>query len=430
MVPINQDNLVQLNETFHNSNSSFHIIYGANKSGKTTFIRDFMVKKSSVYFSGFSSTAKILFPTYIEVINRKFKLKQSSRYYNTFESILSLLTEQTINEKTAIIFDNFQELIKIDKNVLNILVKYWDTTFKKQQITLICTLNNLQYQEYFDILSPKIISLEQFPFENIQKKPVLTHTDKFYIYSIFGASSYFLSFYNTKLELTKNVYQIVFQPNSPFYNYGFEYLQKDFSDIGTFSSILHAIAIGKHKIGQIAEFLDVKSTYLTRYMKKLQDALIIKKELPIKQNYTYSKYGRYYISNHFLRFWFCYVYPNKNSLDIKKHTPVLKKLDTTITQFIITPTYKNYIIKRIESNPLKYLGFSPHTFGPWWDNNGNNIDLVAYDDEHIVFVNILWETKEKAILQYNHLKEMSTYIETTKKKNYIIISKQTYLNNL
>lgn len=429
MIPINQDELIQLNEYYHQNTSSCFCIYGSSKSGKTTFLRDFIIKKNFLYFEAYNATSSLLFDFYINIINKKFHTKHSSRYYNSFESILSLLNEQEYKEKTAIIFDNFHEILKVDKNAIEDLIKYYTKSFKKKSIQLICTFNTTQYKEKFNKINTKSIFLKPFAFQAIEEKAALSPTDKFYIYSIFGASSYFLSFYNTKIELTKNVYQIVFQPNSPFYNYGFEYLQNEFGEIGTFASILYAISIGHHKIGQIAEFLDLPSSYLTRYIQKLQDKMIIKKELPIKKTNKTSKYGRYYINDNFMRFWFCYVYPNISYLNIKRHTSILKTVDNTIITNIITPYYKRYITDLIVKNPSKYLGFQPNTIGPWWDNMGNNIDLIAYDDNEIVFINIYWETKEQAMLHYDSLRNMSTKFKTKLKISYLIISKNSYLSS-
>ena len=429
MVPINQDDLQKLNVDYHNNESNIWCIQGSSKSGKTTFIRDFIVKKEYLYLGGYPSNGKVLFANCITQLNKKYKLKHSSRFYDTFESILSLINEIIFKEKTAIIFDDFHEFLKVDKNALSDLLKYWNKYLSNKPLLLLFILNNSQQKDFLIKNNIKQIHMNEFSFTFLRNKPVLTPTDKFYLYSIFGNSNQFYTFYNTKLELTKNVYNLAFQPASPFYNYGFEYLKKDFSDIGTFCSILYAISIGNNKIGDIADFIGLKSTYLTRYIQKLLDFMIIEKQLPLTNTKSNSKFGRYFIKDHFLRFWFCYIYPNRMLLDIKRHTSILNDLDKTIQENVLIPSYKKYITNLIQSDPIKYLGFEPTKFGPWWDNNNNTIDLVAFDEEQIVFINILWDSKENAVLQYPHLKEMSTCFSSSLKRNYIMISKNTYLNN-
>ena len=431
MIPINQNDLLALNKAYHSHNSSLHFIYGATKTGKTTFIRDFIVKKNIIYFNASAMSNGLIFSSFANTINKKFKLKNSLLLYNSFEHILNLLLEQDISEKITIIFDDFNQLIKIDKNALDKIMKFWTNEFSKRNVQLIILSSNILELEHIKKIKTikNIIFLEEFPFENISNKAALTALDKLYIYSIFGTSNYFLSSYNTKLDFIKNVYQISISPNSPFFNYGFDYLKKDLGEIGTYTSILYAISKGNNKLGDIASFLKFKSTYLTRYIQKLQDMFIIRKELPITQTYSFSKYGRYYINNPFLKFWFCYIFLNQSTLLMKKHQSVLKEIDETVIENILTPTYKKYIKNIIIEDPIKYLGFVPTTIGSWWDNNGNYIDLVALDNNQITFIKVLWQTSDMAKIHYASLKQMSDNFKTTLQKNYIIISKNTYLNN-
>ena len=430
MVPLNQNDLLELNKQYHSANSSLHFLYGAIQSGKTTFIRDFVTKKNYIYFSTSATLSSVLFSNFAKIINKKFKLNNSTSLYNSFEKILYLLNEQTIKEKLIIIFDDFSLLQKIDKESLNTLLTYWQKELKHKHIQLIISsaiLPDVNKLNKIKKLSSTIIYLDDFYFDEINNKASLTPLNKMYIYSILGGSHLLLSSYNGKIDFIKNIYKIALVPNSPFFNFGFDFLKKELGDIATYSSILYAISKGNHKLGDIAKFLNLKSTYLTRYIQKLQDLMIINKQLPINQTHTFSKYGRYYINNHFLRFWFCYIFQNIPFLQMRKYQPVLKEIDNTVIQNIITPTYKKYIEDMIKQNSLKYLGFIPTQIGPWWDNNGNEIDLIAFNNEQITFIKILWENADIAKIHYGDLKYMSNHFKTTLKKNYIIISKNTYL---
>jgi len=433
MIPINQDDLIALNEAYHSPNSTIHFMFGRSRSGKTTFLRDFIVKKNYIYFSSFSSIETIIFPSFVETINKKFRIHNSSTYYDKFEKILTLLDEQNIDEKIAVVFDNFEELSKIEKNSFELLLKFWEKSFSKKSIMLIVSSSILPADKNYkkiEKLTERTFFMESFPFLYIQNRAGLTATDKMYIYSIFGASSYILSYYNTKNDFIKNIYQLTFSPSSPFFDYGFSYLKKDLNEIGTFASILYAIAMGNNKIGDIANALKLKSTYLSRYIEKLQEMMIIRKELPLSKEQIFSKYGRYYINDNFLKFWFCYIYPNIGNLELKKHLPVLKELDDTIIQNILTPAYASFMKELVFQNPEKFLGFIPNKIGSWWDNFGNNIDLVAYDNKQIVFMMIVWENKEVEQIHYNRLVEMANNFKTILKRNYLVISKNSYLESL
>ena len=430
MTPLNIDQLLLLNETYHSPHASFHTIFGGFKSGKTSFIRDFIIKKNYIYFGTFGGCETILFPHFVEVINKKFKIHNSSTYYDQFEKILTLFDEQIIDEKMAVIFDNFEELMRIEKNALALLLRFWEKSLSKKPLQIIL-LSSSQfgtpfYKKYEKYLQNRIF-LEPFSFEHIKNKPNLTPRDRFYIYSVFGSSSYLVSHYNPKIEFVKNIYHLALNPSSPFFDYGINYLKRESNDTGTFASILYAIANGNNKIGEIATLLKLKSTDLSRYIERLQQLMVIKKELPLSKNFTFSRHGRYYICDNFLRFWFCYIYPNLDNLELKKHPPVLKMIDETIIQKILTPTYSTLAKEQIKKEPKRFLGFIPHTIGTWWDNNKNYIDLIAYDNKQIIFVLILWEEEKEISNKMIALKESAEHFPTILHKVYKIFTKEDCL---
>ncbi len=45
----------------------------------------------------------------------------------------------------------------------------------------------------------------------------------------------------------------------------------------------------------------------------------------------------------------------------------------------VQSSYKKYIKEYINNNKRETLGYEPTNIGSWWDNNGNVIDLIAYD---------------------------------------------------
>jgi len=230
MIPINQNDLLILNKNYHSINSSFHFIYGSHLSGKTNFIRDFVVKKNYIYFHSSLMNKNLLFSNFTQIINKKFKITNSLYLSDTFEKILLLLSEQDFKDKLVVIFDNFITLTKIEKNAIEILLKDWNNKLKKKHIQLIVINSSL----YEDSINKKILKvtnhniyMEKFSFDNIPSKSSITKLDRLYIYAILGSSNHLLSMYNIKLDFIKNIYKIALVPTSPFFNYGFDYLKKN-----------------------------------------------------------------------------------------------------------------------------------------------------------------------------------------------------------
>jgi len=432
MYEINQKELKELNHSYHNETSSLHFIYGATKSGKTTFLKDFVVKKNYLYLTCTNTSKYIQVSNFARIISKKFKQQFIQSYFNEFSDILDLISKQVFNDKFLIIFDDFHNMLKIDKNELNKLLSSWNKELKEKNIQIIITSSVIfdeKAHKKLKLFEKNTFFLDKIPFENIKKKKNISTLDKLNLYSFLGSSDYLLNYYNTNEEFIKNIYKIALIPSSPFFKYGFDYLSQNISDISTYNSILYAIANHNNKISDIASFLNVPSTYLSRYMQKLIDLMIITRELPINDNFKNSKYGRYYINDHFLKFWYAYVFDNLSFLEMKKHSSVIKQIDETYLQNIVEPAYKKYILDLINQDPQRYLGYEPKKIAPWWDNN-NKIDLVAYDSANITFINIVWDNAQAAKLKYSELQNSTVNYKTSLKRNYIIISKNSYINSM
>ena len=87
-------------------------------------------------------------------------------------------------------------------------------------------------------------------------------------------------------------------------------LQNEVQEVGTYFSIIKAIAAGNRKLGQIGGVLETKVTNLTRPLKTLVDLDILEREVPVTEEKPETcKQGQYKIKDNFLAFWFQFVFP-------------------------------------------------------------------------------------------------------------------------
>ena len=256
----------------------------------------------------------------------------------------------------------------------------------------------------------------------------MNRLDQLYVYSLLGTTATNLKFYNPKIEFTENIYNLFLSSNSYLFDYGIRILKAEISDIGTYSSILYAISKENTKVGDIALFLDVKSTHLTRYLQKLIDMMIIEKIVPVGEDKNSSKFGRYKIIDNTLKFWFSYIYPNLTALQQNRVKEVIKQIEDEFISKTVFLSYKSCIKEFIYKDKESILGYEPNAIGSWWDNQNNTIDLIAYDKKQITFVQILWEDKDVAKISYGKLKTASEKFETSLEKKYVIVTKDTFLN--
>ena len=153
-------------------------------------------------------------------------------------------------------------------------------------------------------------------------------------------------------------------------------------------SIIKAIADGNHKLGKIASVLGQETSALTPYLSTLADLGFIEKRTPITEKKPEkSRKGLYFISDHFIRFWFRYVYPYKGELELDNMQIVLDEINKDFIEKFVAFAYED-ICRDIFANLCKKeaISFIPSRIGSYWRNDldgDTEIDVMAVDHQNM-----------------------------------------------
>lgn len=427
MFSYREKELTILSNDFSMPNSSFNFIFSRRKVGKTTLINNYIKNKYSFYVCFIEMTTTLFFQNLQNSLEKFFDKKIEK--IESFEELLTIFTKERLEEKLVLVFDDFHNLIKVDKSALNSLYKFWNKELKNYNIQIIISssiCSSDRDDEYIYKKAANIIKLQTLNYSIIKDMiPELDKKELMYVYSAYGTNPQYLSTYDSKKDFLLNIKEKFLTYDSFLFNEGMNILKKDLTDIATYSSILYAIALGNNKIGDIADFLNLKSTYLTRYLQKLVDIMIISKHIPINDDIKKSKFGRYEIEDNFIKFWFCYVYPNYSTLQRGDLYTVISHIRVDFNKRLVKYSYKNHIYNIVSQDPYKFLGFVPKKIGRWWNNRDTQIDIVAYDSKDIIFCDCKWLENEKIEQSYNILNIKSNKFKTTLNKKFIIFSKNS-----
>ena len=406
--------------------ASYNFIFGRRKVGKTSLINEYIKEKNALYISCTEMIPSLLYNQLAQIIAKFFEKKLNDKI-STFEELLELINEYNVEEKVILVFDDFQNLIKQDKTILKTFYAYWTKKLKYKNLQIIF-LSSLKTSDKNDAIvylnASNSIFLKSLNFHIIKTLlPNLNKNDLMYVYSAFGTNPQYLELYDQKKDFILNIKDNFLSYDSFIYNEGINIIKNDLNEVSTYCSILYAIAMGNNKIGDIASFLNVKSSYLTRYMQKLIDILILSKNIPINDNPKTSKFGRYEIEDNFLKFWFCYIYPNSSILQKRDYYPIVSHIRRDFSKRLVKDAYRRYVLELLVNEPEKFLGYVPISIGGWWNNKTNEIDVIAHNTKDITFINCKWRQKESAKSNYEELKKNTQYFETPLNKNYAIFAK-------
>ena len=425
-----------LEQIYQEKKSSLSLVFGQTGIGKTEFVKEFASGKDFLYLNCLEIIPSLQVEFFKVLIAKHFDIAENKLYFTSLFDILKFISLQDIKKnKLVVIIDDFHNLMKSDKNALKQLVTFWNS-FKDElneyfHFIITSSIKGSSDQELtLQKKATNILELKELPYDMLNEiLPNIEKKDIMYIYSAFGVQPSILKEYDINKDVLTNIKNLILEKDSSFFDYGERLIKSNLSEIATYNSILFAIARGSNKIGEIAKVLEVKSSYLTRYIQKLIDLMIIDKKVPIDDDKNKSKFGRYYITNRLVNFWYCYVYPNYSDLKKGNDYPIINLIRRDFSSRIVQHAYKDHILEMIQSNPVKYIGFDPLKIGSWWNNTNDELDIIAYNKTKIAYVACKWKKRESNSFTYSNLKAKSNLYTTNLEKSFLIFSKTSQLKS-
>ena len=304
------------------------------------------------------------------------------RFADLFEQLLIFAQ----NEHYTLIIDEFQDFDNINRSIFSEIQNLWDRYKDKIKLNFIAcgSIYSLMMKIFennkeslFGRMTSKIV-LKPFTInviKNILKdyNPTYSAEDLLFLYTLTGGVSHYIALLmNAKAVTFKKMLDFVTRSDSPFLGEGKELLVSEFGrDYSVYFSILQLIASGKTTQSEIDSIIG-KNT--GAYLANLENQY----SLIVKQRPMFSKpesrNAHWAIGDHFLCFWFRFIYPNQVWIEMGRFD---------LLKLYITNHYEQYSGLWLEKYfHQKYAEEDTITaIGNYWDNRGDNeIDLIALND--------------------------------------------------
>ena len=435
---VNRDEeLKYLNREYDKNDSSLIVIYGRRRTGKTALITEFSADKDMLYFFATEESENENLNSFKNLVadyTNNDLLEIAS--VENWDIIFQELTKYKPTKRKLLVIDEFQYLGKANTAFPSIFQKIWDTQLKNENIMVILcgSLVSLMEEQTLSYSSPLYgrrtgqIKLGQIRFE---------HYHEFYqgknprelieYYSVTGGVPKYIELFQDSKDLFSGIYKNILSKQSFLYEEPIFLLQNEVSEIGSYFSIIKAIAAGNHKLSKIASTLEIKQTNLTKYLRTLIDLDILERQVPItEENPEKSKRGLYRIKDNFIEFWFKFIYPYKSFIERGSMDIVLDKIKRNIVDNHISYVYENLCIDEMWNlNANNRWDFHFDRVGRWWNNN-TEIDIVAYDSNgfDIIYGECKFTERPVDVDIYYQLVEKSRNVnwKSNCKKHFILFS--------
>lgn len=392
-----------LEREYQRNGASFVVVYGRRRVGKTTLINEFCRGKNALYYLATEES---------EAQNRMAFRNMVADYlgnplltwatFDRWEPLFEMLVEEAQlgdkrEEKLIVVIDEFQYLGKANGAFPSIFQRVWDTILSKHNVMVILcgslvTLMNSQVLDYESPLYGRRtaqIHMRALPFsyyhEFFKGK---TRRELVEFYSVTGGIPKYIELFEDDGDIYRAISRNILNPDSFLFDEPTFLLQKEVTEIGSYFSIIKAIAAGNQRAGAIATRLEVPQTGLSRHLKTLISLDVIEREVPVtEKNPENSKKSLYRIKDNFLQFWFQFVQPGLSYLESGHERVVLEHLKKSFIDRHVAYVYEGICRERLWD--LSAEGTIPvflEKVGRWWDAHDSEIDIVGLSESDNVIV--------------------------------------------
>lgn len=393
---IGRKNELHTLNTEYNRNSSFVVIYGRRRVGKTTLIKEFLKNKSAFYYLATEELESQSMKRLANVIARTTKntLLQKIEFTDWLD-LFQLIADYKPEEKKVLVIDEFLYLVRTNSAFPSILQNAWDEFLKDSNVMLILSgsLIGMMQKHALSYDSPLYgrgtaqMRLTPLSFTSIYETQNLPFEQAVEQFALTGGVPKYLEFFEDGRPLEEQLKDAVFSKNGFLYEEPNFLLKSESLTAVNYFSIIKTIADGNHKLGKIASALGQESSSLTPYLSTLSDLGFIEKRTPItEKNPEKSRKGLYFIADNFLRFWFCYVYPYKGELELDNMQIVLDEIHKDFKEKFVAFAYEDIckdIFAKLCSNNA--ISFVPSRIGSYWLNDydgDTEIDVMSVDHQN------------------------------------------------
>ena len=434
--------LAFLEQEHKREESSFVVVYGRRRLGKTALIREFIKDKAqSVYFLADKSSESMAINLFRDVITRSLgKQFLTDVSFTSWDQLFQFyLQDLDLSKKQILVIDEFQYLVWSNPAFASLLQRIWDEYLKERNIMLILSGSSvsMMLSEALNYNAPLYgrrtgqIQIEPIGFKPFREfYPDSDNISLVELYGITGGVPKYIEFFDGRKTLFQQIRNSYLNVDH-FLNQEARFiLSEEINEPINYFSILKSIAGGNHAISGISSDLKFPLPKLTPYLRTLQQIGLVERMVPVTETAPHkSKKGLYKIRGQYLRFWFRYVFPYQSDIAMGNIDWLMEKIKNEFSDYI-APIFEEICLQLV---PFLLMGQYTR-FGRWW-NNHTEIDLLCLnpDTQSVLIGECKWSAKPVGTDVLKKLQEKSRAIDfgfQAGEIRYILFSKSGFTNEL
>ena len=422
----------RLKQVLNAEKSTFTVVYGRRRLGKSTLITR-TLGKNDVYYLADQTDAKfqreVLAKMIATIIPRFDKV-----IYPDWNVFFDTLNDRA-TQKFTLCIDEFPYLVASSPDLPSILQNKLDSKQLKYNLIVCGSSQQLMYGLVLDSSAPlygradAILKITPIKVPYIRHALGVSAVEAVEEYAVWGGVPRYWELREGYANLHEAIESNLLSVNGTLYEEPLKLFKDDIKDIVKTATIMSYVGAGAHRLSEIAARCGEIATNLSRPLAKLGSLGYLTKEIPFGENEKNSKKSLYKIGDPFMNFYFRFIVPNRSFIEFGRISPIKKILDTHFSDYV-GDYWETLCRETVSGNEIDGI-----TYGMarrWWGNVSKDerieLDVVAesLDKKYLLVGECKWTSGENSNRMLAELKTKAEKLPFV--KNHIIIPKLFFKN--
>lgn len=378
--------LEALERAFEGDKAELIMIYGRRRVGKTTLILKAVERFHHLYFLADERSENENLAEFRKKVAGFLGDDLIARSNLGWLELFQLLAERG---RGVVVIDELPYLVGANPAFPSLLQKAWDLHLQNSKIKLVLIGSSIGMMERLlghksPLYGRRTMQLDVTPLKYWHVPeflPAYSTETWMMVYGVADGIPLYLNQFDGNSSFWENVGRLFLRKESPLYTEAEFLLRQEFREPARYFSILKAIAFGKTKFGDIVNFTGFDRGTVSRYLDNLARIRVIRKVYPAFEPET-RRNTRYEFADNYFRFWFRFVYSNRERIERELYGDVLESVRRGFDH------YMGPVFEKAASDFL-WRKFAFEKGDRWW-RKGEEIDFVGLKGETAYFFEVKW----------------------------------------
>lgn len=397
-----QSELAALREVAERPGGQLMVVWGRRRTGKTFLLQAFVAGRRAIYYAATQQSAHVELAAYTDTVRAALGDDglPAGYAFPDWSAALDFVTLRAGHQRLVVVLDEFPYLAASTPGLESVVQRWWDQRGRTSSVMLLLCGSAVAYMQQIGgaaaplhqraTASLRVATLDYRAAS--QFVSTLPAAERAVVYGVLGGTPLYLEQWDANAARRANLVRLFGNPISPLVDAAELVLSGELPELEGAFRILQAVALGRTRPGEIADYARVA---VERPLKRLTALGILERRVPALEDPARTKRAIYRIADPYFAFWFRFIASNR--------AQIARGLGTQLVDQLILPSLDDYMggifeeMAREHARGLAAAGqLEAERVDAWWSADGaHEIDLVGVTArDHLSFVGtVKWSAK-------------------------------------